>query len=564
MPVLVETTTETDVQRYMDAVISGSAGAGRLEKLAVQRYIDDRQNAADRAIYFDPDAAQIALDFFPNVLQHSKGRWSGQPFELSGWQKFIIWNLFGFKNMDGSRRFRVSYTEVGRKNGKSTFAAGLGLFMLIADGENGAEIYAAATKKDQARIIYDEADRMVKQSVGLRSYVQLYRHSILMPTTESKFEPLSSDTRTMDGLNPHCAIVDELHAHKTSELWDMFDSAVGSRTQPLLFAVTTAGFNQHGVCKDQHDYGIKVLESIIEDDTMFVFICSLDEKDDWQDESVWRKANPNLEICVDLDDMRRMKNKAIESPAHLNNFLCKKLNIWTNQQEKFFSMEHWKKCSKSIDINTLSGQPCWMAVDLSTKIDLTALAHAFKLKNDDVFLDVMFFCPKETAQARSRDDRVPYLKWAEQGWLQLTEGNVVDYAFIKYEIEKSWGKYDVKKMGFDQWNFEALRQQLITDGMDESRIVEFKQTLSHMSEPLKELEKIVIGGNLVFNNNPVLTWCAENTAIYRDPNDNIRPVKNKSTERIDGIVASVMAIGLMTTQAEQKTSVYETRGILEL
>lgn len=558
-----EQITDTDVQAYIDGVESGNIPTCRYVKLAVARHLKDLETCGERGLYFDPEAAKIKIDFF-NLLKHSKDKWIGEEFKLEPWQKFTIWVLFGWKNSDNTRRFRVAYNEVARKNGKSTLTAGLALSALVIDGEGGAEIYSAATTMKQARIIHKEAQNMVRQSTALKGYLRNYKYSITMDSTMSSFEPLCSDANTLEGLNPHFATVDEFHAHKSSEIWDVLRSAMGARTQPLLFAITTAGFNVHGICHDQHDYAIKVLEGLIEDDTFFAIIYTLDEGDDWKDETKWIKSNPNLGITVDLKDMQQMCRKAQNSPVELNNFLCKKLNIWTTQQHKYFNMDKWYACNETIDIQTLFGKKCYKAIDMSTKIDITADVMLFELDKGRIFVLPKFYCPKDTAIERSRADKVPYLKWAEQGYITLTEGNVVDTEYIEADILKDWKNYKIEAMAYDPWNFESMRQSLIKKGLPEKKIIEFRQTLQNMTAPTKDLSSLVISGKLVFNNNPILTWMAENTAVWTDPNENVRPAKNKSAERIDGIVATIMARGLMLTRPAPKQSVYETRGVIAI
>ena len=284
---------EDPARAYIDDVLKGRIVAGRLVRLAVERHQRDLKTAKDRGLRFDPKAAKRVLDFFGR-LRHSKGEWAGQPFVLAPWQAFILWVVFGWMRADGSRRFRTAYHEVSRKNGKSTLAAGVGLYLFAADQEAGAEVYTAATKRDQARIVHSEAVRMVASSPGLSRFITTFKDNLSLLRTGSKYEPLGADADTMDGLNISGAIIDELHAHPTRKVWDVIETGTGARRQPLLFAITTAGFDRHSVCWEQHDYGVKVLEGVIEDDTFFAYIAALDPEDDWQDASVWIKANPNL------------------------------------------------------------------------------------------------------------------------------------------------------------------------------------------------------------------------------------------------------------------------------
>jgi len=538
-----------DLHAYIDGVVDGSVISCRFVKLAVQRYLSDLAVGANRGIWFDVDVANTWLDFFPAVLKHSKGKWAGKPFELLTWEKFVIWNLFGFKREDGTRRFRTSYIRIAKKNGKTTLAAGIGLGLMVVDGEAGAEIYSAATKMEQAKLSWDEAKKMVRKSPDLQKYVTEYANELIMPSTESKFVPLGADAKTLDGPNPHGILIDELHAHKSSDVWDILTQGTDAREQPLLFAVTTSGYNINGIAHDQDVYLINILEGIYEDDSYFGVIYTLDEGDDWQDEKNWYKANPGLGVCIKLDSMREKFRKAVRSIGEQNAFLCKRMNLWTTQQKKFIDMNAWAKCGGVIDIDTLIGKPCLNAVDMSTCKDITADLKLFDLPDGKTFIHTRFYCPKDTAIKRSNEDKVPYLKWAAEGWITLTDGNVIDHEFIRGQIRKDHQTYNVEAMAFDPWNFESDRQELIkpTDGsqpLDESKIIEFKQTIANMSAPTKEVESNILSGKYVHNNNPVLTWMMNNVAVYTDPNENIRPVKNKSFERIDGVVALIMATGL--------------------
>lgn len=541
---------EKVVKKYIDDVLAGIIPASEWTKKACQRHLDDMTNGAARGLYFDRDDAQFVIDFF-RVLKHSKGKWAGKPFDLAPWQKFILWVLFGWKRADGTRRFRIAYTEVSRKNGKSTLAAGIGLYLLVADGEAGAEVYSAATKMDQAKIIHQEAIRMVRKSPSLKKRCGICVNNIHVAATHSKFEPLGADAKTMDGLNPHGATVDELHAHPDGSVWDVLRSAIGARTQPLLFAITTAGFNTQSFCyTEQRDYATKVLDGLIEDDSYFAIIYTLDRGsngellDDWKDESVWLKSNPNLGISVSLDDMREMCKEAESSAAKLNNFLVKKLNIWTTQDIRWIDMEKWQACDDFVDEKDLEGYPCYAALDLSSNIDISCWGLLFpNIEGKTVFLP-RFFIPKDNALARAKRDRVPYLQWIQDGYIFATPGNVIDYEFIDAQIEKDFQRFDIRLVGIDRWGFEPRRQRLEALGVPISKMVAFGQGYASMNSPLGSLEKMYYSGDLVHNNNPVLSWMASNMAVKQDPAGNIKPAKDKSSEKIDGMVTLTMSLGV--------------------
>lgn len=568
MPTLEKTRTEIwagpIVEEYMTKVLSGSIPACKYTRLAVERHLRDLEEGPDRGLSFDEEAAQHIIDFFGH-LKHSKGEWAGKPFKLEEWQMFILWVLFGWKNAAGLRRFRVAYNEVARKNGKSTFAAGIGLYCLAFDDEPGAEVYSVATKEEQAKITFHEAQRMTLSANRLGGRATVHKKSISIDKTYSSWKPLGSDSHTEDGLNPHCSIVDELHAHPDSGMWDVIDSAMGARRQPLIFAITTAGFNKQCFCHQQRDLAIGVLEGTYEDDTLFAIIYTLDEKDDWRKEECWIKANPNLNVTVKIEDMQRLCRGAIESPEKRNNFLTKKLNIWTTAHVQYFNMEKWNNCPIiEISDKELLGRDCYLAEDLSCQIDLACHLLLFPLDDGRMYVRPYYYCPEEGARERVKKDRVPYLKWAEAGHIKLTAGSRIDYAFIKKDIVEAFSKYNVIALAYDPWNFEAVRQDLIAEGIPEEKMVQFTQTIKYMSAPTKDLEAMVLDDKLVHNNHPVLAWNAENTVVYIDPNDNVRPLKNKSKERIDGVIATVMARGVMMAQPQEPDSVYEKRGFLDL
>jgi len=551
-----------DIERYVDDVLSGELVACKWVRLACERHVRDLQHGEDRGLWFDERTAKQVLAFF-SLCKHSKGEWAGMPLLLEPWQQFVIGSIFGWKREDGMRRFRTGYIEVARKNGKTTaFLAATGLYLLLADGEPGAEVYSAATKRDQARISHAEATRMAKTSPAIRREVNVVRDNIHIVDTASKFEPLGADADTMDGLNIHGALIDEVHAHKNAGVWDVLETATGSRRQPLTVAVTTAGFDRQSLCWRLHEYTEKVLSNTIEDDSWFGTIYTIDEGDEWDDEAAWAKSNPNLGVSKKLDDMRRLAAKAKEMPSSLNAFQRLHLNIWTQAETKWVPREHWDACGQAVDAERLLGRTCYGGLDLSSTTDVSAFVLVFPPQADDDAYEVLcrFFVPSDAIHERAKKDRVPYDVWVRQGYITATPGNVIDYEWILHQIDQDMQRYDVLEVAFDRWGASRIMTQLAELG-GEDFLVQFGQGYKSMSPPMKELEKLVLSHKVAHGDNPVLTWMADNLVARQDPAGNIKPDKEKSTEKIDGMVATIMALDRSLRHEPPKRSVYEERGL---
>lgn len=546
-------------EQCIDNIIAGRIVACRWVRLMCERHRRDLAQGAERGLYFDEAAGHHVIDFF-RFLRHSKGRWAGQVITLEPWQQAVLWIQFGWYRADGQRRFRLSYWEVARKNGKSTLAAGIGLYLMIGDGEPGAEVYSAATKRDQARITHAEATRMVKASPHLRKRITCFRDNLHIKDTATKFEPLGRDADSMDGLNVHGAIVDELHAHKSDEVWGALETATGSRQQPLMFAITTAGFNQLSFCFQLRDYALKVLEGIVEDDSFFAVVFTLDEKDDWTDEKNWIKANPNLGISVDLDDLRSKAKRAKDIPSALTHFLTKHLNIWTRAAEIWIAPEKWKACGGPLDMQALAGRRCYGGLDLSNTLDITAWVLVFPPTSEDDRYIVLprFWVPEDAIRERSLNDRAPYEAWQKQGLIEATPGEVIDYEFIYAQVDRDAQTYDIAEIGYDRWGAAEVYLRLAAAGMT---MIQIGQGFASMSPPMKELEKLIASKRLAHGDNPVLTWMASNMVAVRDPAGNIKPDKRRIREKIDGMVALIMALDRAT---RHEPSAYEERGVLEV
>ena len=559
-------------EQYIDDVLSQRTVACHWVQQACQRHVEDLRDGEARGLRFDRDAAEHVLKFF-TILKHSKGEWAGKPIVLEPWQQFMLWVLFGWRRADGTRRFRTAYIEVARKNGKSTMGAGIGLYLLAADGEPGAEIYSAATKRDQARITHLEAVRMVRASPMLKRRIRTFRDNLNIENTASKFEPLGADADTTDGLNIHGAIVDEIHAHKTREMWDKIDTATGARRQPLMFGITTAGYDRQSLCWTLNEYAKKVLDGVIDDDTFFGLIYTLDDGDDWQDETKWIKANPNLNVSKKLDDLQRKCARAIEMPSAQNSFLRLELNIWTQSETKWMPIGHWRKCGLPIDYSALSGRKCYAGLDLSSTLDVTAFVMVFPPVEPEAAYSVLsrFWIPEENLQKRVHDDRVPYDVWMRGGFIEATPGNVVDYEYIFEQIARDMRLFVVDELAFDRWGAARVTNVLqdrlgFTADPERHRLsrapllIEFGQGFASMSPPMKELERLVMSHQIAHGDNPVLNWMADNVVASMDAAGNLKPDKEKSREKIDGIVALLMGLDRAIRHTPQK-SIYADRGV---
>ena len=556
----------TEAMRYVEDVLSGRRRECRWVRLACERHLRDLDTGKARGLRFDERAAKLALAFF-GVLRHSKGEWAGQPVALEPWQQFHLWNLFGWKRADGTRRFRVSYLEVGRKNGKSTMGAGVGLYLQAADGEPGAEIYTAATKRDQARIVHQEAVRMVKQSPALSRELRVFKDNIHSERTFSKFEPLGRDSGTLDGLNVHGAIIDELHAHPNGDMWDVLQTATGARRQPLLYAVTTAGFDRQSLCWQFSDYTQKVVSGVLDDDSWHGLIYTLDDGDDWEDEANWYKSNPNLGVSKKLDDLRDKARAAKGMPARLNGFLQKELNVWTQASTRWIDPDAWRRCNLGpVDEAALVGKECWGGLDLSSTLDVTALVWVFpvtnyELRTTNYQIVCRLWVPEENVAERVKRDRAPYDVWIREGWMRTTPGNVVDYEYIMAQAAEDLRRFKVREIAFDPWNATAVSNRLTDEG---APMVEFRQGFVSMNPAMKTLEVAVQTARLNHGGNPALAWMADNLVATSDPAGNLKPDKGKSTEKIDGMVALLMALHRAALAGGTGESVYATRGIRTL
>lgn len=544
---------------YAEQVRSGEILVCEYVRLAVERYYADLDRALDMGRYFDKKAAMRAIRFIEK-LKHTKGEWAGQRFRLEPWQQFVLWNIFGWKNADGTRRFRYAYIEIARKNGKTALSAGVGLYMLFADGESRPEVYSAATVKDQAKICFSDAVEIVK-ATDLKNYLTPYRNSIVYELKGGTMKPLSSDYGTHDGLNPSCGIIDEFHAHKDSGMFDVIKSAFGARRQPLMFIITTAGFDKSGVCYAYRENVIKVLRGVNEDDSLFGIIYTLDDKSEWDDPKMWIKANPNLGVSLSADYLADQVKDAKNRPEAVRNVMTKNVDLWVDAERTWILDDAWQKCIGTTDPANLKGCACWGGLDLSNVSDITAYVLLFH-ENDRFQLLPHFWIPEEKMLEKVRKENINYDKWVAEGYVTVTPGNVIDYDFVKADILRIVADYDLRTSAYDRWNSSQTIIDLQNEGMECNP---FGQGYGSMSAPTKEFEKLVLTGKIEHFGNPVLRWMLASTLVKTDPAGNIKPDKEKSTQKIDGMVAAIMALGeWMTAQANDESNPYENRGLLTL
>ncbi|MCO7225766.1 terminase large subunit [Pleionea sp. CnH1-48] len=509
-------------------------------RLACKRFLNDLMRSKlepDYPYEWDQSKAKEHLDFYPLFTQHVKGKLAGEPIEVEPWQGFIVGNLFGWVHRETRlRRYRIAYNEVARKNSKSTLSSGIGLYMTALDGEGGAEVYSAATTRDQARIVFNDAQQMVKKSKALSKVFGVHQRNIHHLASGSKFEPLSADANTLDGLNVHCGIIDELHAHQKRDVYDVIETATGAREQPLIFVITTAGFNKLGVCYELREYAMKVLRGVVDDDSFFAAIFTLDEDDDWRDESVWMKANPNLGKSKKWDDMRRLAKKAKEMPTARNNFLTKHLNIWVNAASAWMNAEKWAELPEFKV--THSSWPCWIGLDLSSKLDITALIALFR-NGENYAFKCKFFLPEETIITKTQTIANLYQTWCDLGFLELTEGNVIDHEAVKESIREWGASYNVQAVCFDPWNATQLATELLAEGVP---MVEVHQSVKNLSEAMKECEALTYSGRIAKEVNQCMDWMISNVTCVEDRNGNVFPRKEHRDNKIDGPVALFTAL----------------------
>ena len=513
--------------------------------------------------HYDKAKADRAVTFISN-LKHTKGKWAGKPFILLPWQEQIVRDIFGIVKADGKRQFLSAYVEISKKNGKSELAAAVALYLLYADNEASAEVYGAAADRQQASIVFDVAKQMTEMSPALmkRSKILAAQKRLVNYTNAGFYQVLSAEVGTKHGLNVSGLVFDELHTQPNRKLYDVLTNGSGdAREQPLFFIITTAGTDKNSICYELHTKAKDIMKGRKADPTFYPVIYGLEESDDWTDEANWYKANPSLGYTIGIDRVREAFRKALENPAEENVFKQLRLNIWTNVTVRWIPEHIYDKGNAPIDFDALKGRVCYGGLDLSSTSDITAFVLIFPPRNESENYIVYphFWLPEDNLEIRCRHDHVMYDVWKQQGYLNTTEGNVIHYGFIEKYIEDLGMKYNIKEIAFDRWGATQMVQNL--EGMGFT-VIQFGQGYRDMSPPSKEMFKLLMEGKMQHGGNPVLKWMAGNIVMRRDPVGNIKPDKDKSTEKIDGIVAAIMALDRCIKNANTRGSIYDERGII--
>ena len=547
-------------KQYAREVVKGKIITCKLTQLACQRFLDDLKRKASEFEYkFNQDRAERACRFI-ELLPHVKGKWSGGNITLQPWQCFIVCNLFGWEHRKTQlRRFRRAFIYIPRKNGKTTFAAGVGLLMLTVEAEPGAEVYCGAASEDQANEVFRPAKAMAEKAEGFQDTfgVQTMKSSIFREEGLSFFKKLIG--KPGEGQSPYCAIHDEFHEHATSEQVDSMDTGMGARQEPLQLIITTAGTDTSSPCKEFDDFSRKVLEKTLEDERLFALHYTVDETDDWEDFETWKKANPNLGVSVSEDYLRGKLNEAKQRVSQQNTVRTKHLNQWMNAGSAWMNMSIFHQCEESrLELEDFKGEPCWVGVDLASKIDITARIMLF-YRNGLWYVFGRYYLPEDTVQLPENDH---YRRWVQEGWITETDGARTDFHRVEEDLREDCETYPIKELAFDPKEASYLVQNI--QDWANFECVEIPQGPAHMSEPMKELEAIIYDNNVRTNGDPVLSWMMSNVVKKQSKSGPVKyyyPSKERDQNKIDGVVAWIMALGRAVTY-EDDTSVYENRGII--
>ena len=558
--------------KYAKDIIAGKIPACKWVKLACQRHIDDlvKEKKKDFPFRFDKAKAERVCKFIEN-FPHIKGsKWAGKTITLQPWQIFILAVVFGWLNKKTSlRRFREMSVEVPRKNGKSVLGAGIGLYMLVEDGELGSEVYSGATTEKQAWEVFKPARLMALKAYGFKEHYGLAINASNLSIIDSacKFEPIIGNPG--DGASPHCAIIDEFHEHKSPEQYDTMTTGMGAREQPLTVIITTAGSNLAGPCYDKRNQICKMLDKIpaFENEDIFGIIYTLDgpekddtgaivkQEDDWSDFANWKKANPNFGVSVFEDYLRSRHRDAIQRASRQNINRCKHLNQWTNAATAWMDMIAWRKCAEpGLKIEQFKGKECWVGLDLASKLDLAAQAILFKYNSEDgqehYACFWRFYLPEERAEP---EDKAHYAGWAKEGWITLTDGNVIDYSYIEEDLKDLAKEHEVIEVPYDPFQATQFSVRMMDEGLN---MVEVGATVKNFSDPMKELEKLVVSGRFHHDGNPVMTWMVSNVVAHVDKKDNVYPNKERDEAKIDGPVATIMALNRAMAEGDMVTQAF--------
>lgn len=533
--------------RYARGVLSGRIPACSLVKKACERQLDDLDRYGDgKRFIYDAEAGD-RICWFIEHLTHVKGELAGQEIKLEPWQVFILHTTFSWKTTEGIRRFRRVYIEVPRGNGKSSLSSGVALFCLCGDREPGAEVYSFATTRDQAKIVFGDAKEMARQNSKLKRAfdLQVLATSLYVPKTNSYFQAKSAEGSTLDGLNTHLAVIDELHAHKTRAVYDVVETSLGKRRNSLMWVITTAGFDTAGICYEVRSFVKQILNKEAQDESQFGIIYGLDEGDDWTSEEALQKANPNWGVSVRPEIITSLQAKAIARPSAANNFKTKHLNVWCSAASSWMDMPAWNLCRRSIALSDFEGFDCYMGLDLGAKNDLTAKVLVFPVEENgrlNYYVFGTYYAPRA---ALLKSGNSQYDGWETLGYLKVTEGAVTDFNQIEADILEDCSRFRVKSVAYDPWQATQLATRLSDNDVP---MVEYRNTVQNMSDPMKWLEALVQDKRLIHEGDPALTWMMGNIVAKRDFKDNVFPRKEVYENKIDGAVALIMALGLCVNE----------------
>ncbi|WP_370747391.1 terminase large subunit [Parasutterella sp.] len=533
--------------RYARGVLSGRIPACSLVKKACERQLDDLDRYGDgKRFIYDAEAGD-RICWFIEHLTHVKGELAGQEIKLEPWQVFILHTTFSWKTTEGIRRFRRVYIEVPRGNGKSSLSSGVALFCLCGDREPGAEVYSFATTRDQAKIVFGDAKEMARQNSKLKRAfdLQVLATSLYVPKTNSYFQAKSAEGSTLDGLNTHLAVIDELHAHKTRAVYDVVETSLGKRRNSLMWVITTAGFDTAGICYEVRSFVKQILNKEAQDESQFGIIYGLDEGDDWTSEEALQKANPNWGVSVRPEIITSLQAKAIARPSAANNFKTKHLDVWCSAASSWMDMPAWNLCRRSIALSDFEGFDCYMGLDLGAKNDLTAKVLVFPVEENgrlNYYVFGTYYAPRA---ALLKSGNSQYDGWETLGYLKVTEGAVTDFNQIEADILEDCSRFRVKSVAYDPWQATQLATRLSDNDVP---MVEYRNTVQNMSDPMKWLEALVQDKRLIHEGDPALTWMMGNVVAKRDFKDNVFPRKEVYENKIDGAVALIMALGLCVNE----------------
>jgi phage terminase large subunit-like protein len=560
-------TSRDPVTRYAREVNRGKIVAGPHVRAACLRHLDDLEDGPRRGLKFNLALVKRAIGFYRDVLRLNGGEFEGLAYELLNWQSFIVGSLFGWVNDEGFRRFRIAYVETAKGSGKSPLAAGVGLYGLMADNEPRAEIYAAATKKDQAMVLFRDAVAMVNLSPELfrrlkQSGVGDSVWNIAWLDKGSFFRPISADDG-QSGPRPHVALLDEIHEHRTAYVVEMLKAGQKGRRQPLMFMITNSGTDKHSVCWEYHDYGAKVSAQQVKDDSFFAYVCALDEADDpFKDRTCWPKANPSLGVTIPVRYLEEQITQARGMPSKES--VVRRLNFcqWVESNSPAISSQAWFACEDRVWEVELAGRRCWGGLDLSSTQDLTALVIIFEPSEADLQWRMLswFWLPGDGLHDKADRDRVPYIAWREAGQLLTTPGKAINKLAVIRQVAETAAAFDLQSVAYDRWRIEDMKMIMDQEGI-ELPLVPFGQGFKDMSPAVDEFERRLISSAWRHNGNPVMTWCAANAVYATDPAGNRKIAKDRVTGRVDGIVAAIMATGASMVYAVSEPSFWETLAV---